>query len=122
MRKSSTTKMPGKRELTDFAPAVYLEFMRQNMLLFRRDILSELIVIEAEIEHEEIRKKIDEIIDRKSEPIPKNATPEEILRRIKKTMEESAKLDRLWARQEELQNIMFPDTTPEAIDARREAR
>lgn len=107
MKKKAPTEKA--RELTDFAPAVYVKFMRENMFLYGRDIVGELIRLEAEIEHEEIRKKIDRIIDQKSEPIPKDLTPEEILKRLKKVREESAALDRMWARQDELRAIMYPE-------------
>lgn len=120
MRKPSTTKPVEKRELDSFAPAVYLEFIRNNMLLFGRDVVAEFIRIEAEIEYESLRKQADQIIGKG--PLPKHMTPEELVLRVKESLKDSAKLESIWARQEELRAIMFPDTTPEAIEARREAR
>lgn len=122
MRERLTTETVGKRELDSFAPAVYLAFIRNEMFLYGRDLLAELIRYEASLEHAAIQAEVDKIIDRKSKPIPKDAAPEDLLRRIKQIQRESAALDKLWARQEELRGTMYPDTTPEAIAARRETR
>lgn len=94
------------RSLSGFSSAVLAEYISQRV--YKPDI-KDLEYIEAMHEYMEIKKKIDKIIERKKakKPLPTNGGQR--IRVLKAMLNDSKKLDALWARQEELNKIMFPD-------------
>jgi hypothetical protein len=95
------------RKIESFSPETLAHYIRRHYYTPEEEVVKKLIYHEAQLEYDQIQKKIDVIIERKTRPILDD--PKKLIRAIKSTRSDSEKLDVLWKRQEELSRIMFPD-------------
>lgn len=106
------------KQISGFSKAVLAEYIRRHS--YAVEIIRDLQYIEYRLEYEKTQREVDRIIDAKTEPYPVDDLAE-IIKRSTRSLADSKRLDVLWARQERLSKLMFPDA-PSMTKAEKDER